>query len=143
MDIKITDEMKKEGKIYKYITIFAMLLFLLTFLYVYVNNKSFNDKAIISMFIVYGMFIIVGLYGWLYTAKYKIAISNTNVKLKTLFKKEDISLCDVKRYTCKRYKKSKFWQFTLYINNKKIVVNTRYKEKFEEILKENKIEKNI
>lgn len=74
-----------------------------------------------SMLIIYGMFIIVGLYGWLYTAKYKIVISNTNVKLKTLFKKEDISLYDVKQYTCKRYKKYKFWQFTLYTNNKKIL----------------------
>lgn len=96
MDIKITDGMKKEGKIYKYITIFAILLFLLTFLDVYVNNKSFNNKTVMSMLIIYGMFIIVGLYGWLYTAKYKIDISNTNVKLKTLFKKEDISLYDVK-----------------------------------------------
>ncbi len=143
MDIKITDGMKKEGKICKYITIFAMILFLLSFLDAYVNNKSYNDKTVMSMLIIYGMFAIFGLYGWLYTSKYKIVISNTNVKLKTLFKKEDINLCDVKRYTCKRYKKSKFWQFTLYINNKKIVVNTRYKEKFEEILKENKIEKNI
>ena len=142
MDIKINDGMKKEGKIYKDITIFAILLFLLTFLDVYVNNKSFNDKTVMSMLIIYGMFIIVGLYGWLYTAKYKIDISNTNVKLKTLFKKEDISLYDVKKYTCKRYKKSKFWQFTLYTNNKKNLINTRYKEEFEEILKQNKI-KNI
>ena len=142
MDIKITDGMKKEGKIYKDITIFAILLFLLTFLDVYVNNKSFNDKTVMSMLIIYGMFIIVGLYGWLYTAKYKIDISNTNVKLKTLFKKEDISLYDVIQYTCKRYKKSKFWQFTLYTNNKKNLINTRYKEEFEEILKQNKI-KNI
>ena len=59
-----------------------------------------------------------------------------------LFKKEDISLYDVKQYTCKRYKKSKFWQFTLYTNNKKNLINTRYKEEFEEILKQNKI-KNI
>lgn len=142
MDIKITDGMKKEGKIYKDITIFAILLFLLTFLDVYVNNKSFNDKTVMSMLIIYGMFIIVGLYGWLYTAKYKIDISNTNVKLKILFKKEDISLYDVKQYTYKRYKKSKFWQFTLYTNNKKNLINTRYKEEFEEILKQNKI-KNI
>ena len=142
MDIKITDGMKKEGKIYKDITIFAILLFLLTFLDVYVNNKSFNDKTVMSMLIIYGMFIIVGLYGWLYTAKYKIDISNANVKLKTLFKKEDISLYDVKQYTCKRYKKFKFWQFTLYTNNKKNLINTRYKEEFEEILKQNKI-KNI
>ena len=63
MDIKITDGMKKEGKIYKDITIFAILLFLLTFLDVYVNNKSFNDKTVMSMLIIYGMFIIVGLYG--------------------------------------------------------------------------------
>ena len=141
MDIKITDGMKKEGKIYKDITIFAILLFLLTFLDVYVNNKSFNDKTVMSMLIIYGMFIIVGLYGWLYTAKYKIDISNTNVKLKTLFKKEDISLYDVKQYTCKRYKKSKFWQFILYTNNKKILMNTRYKEEFEKILKQNKIKR--
>ena len=141
MDIKITDGMKKEGKICKYITIFAMILFLLSFLDAYVNNKSYNDKTVMSMLVIYGMFLIFGLYGWLYTSKYKIVISNTNVKLKTLFRKEDISLCDVKQYTYKKYKKSKFWQFILYTNNKKILINTRYKEEFEEILKQNKIKR--
>lgn len=143
MDIKITDDMKKEGKIYKYITIFAMLLFLLTFLDVYINNKSYNDKTVMSMLIIYGMFIIVGLYGWLYSMKYKLEFDNEKVYLKTLFRKMEINICDVKKYTCNRYRKSVFYQFNLFINNRKVLINTRYKDEFEKVLKDNKIEQII
>lgn len=143
MDIKIIDGMKKEGKPFRNIMLFGYIFAIIIPLSIYLmNNDKYSDKDIILFAIAGGMFGTIGLYGWLYTSKYKIVISNTNVKLKTLFKKEDINLCDVKQYTCKRYKKSKFWQFILYTNNKKILINTRYKEEFEEILKQNKI-KNI
>ena len=135
--------MKKEGKPFRNIMLFGYIFAILIPLSIYLmNNDKYSDKDIILFAIAGGMFGTIGLYGWLYTSKCKIVISNTNVKLKTLFKKEDINLCDVKQYTCKRYKKSKFWQFILYTNNKKILINTRYKEEFEEILKQNKI-KNI
>ena len=143
MDIKLTDDMKKEEKIYKYITIFAMLLFLLTFLDVYINNKSYNDKTVMSMLIIYGMFIIVGLYGWLYSMKYKLEFDNEKVYLKTLFRKMELNICDVKKYTCNRYRKSVFYQFNLFINNRKVLINTRYKDEFEKVLKDNKIEQII
>ena len=140
MDNKIIDGMEKESKLFKSITIVALILFLLTFVYMYVNNKSLQDRQVQSMLFVLLAFIAIGLYAWLYSANYSITISNTQILLKTLFAKRVINICDVKKYTCIRYKKSAFYQFNLFIKDKKVLINTRYKEEFEKILKDNKIE---
>ena len=49
----------------------------------------------------------------------------------------------LKKYTCNRYRKSVFYQFNLFINDKKVLINTRYKDEFEKILKDYKIEQII
>jgi len=36
-----------------------------------------------------------------------------------------------------------FYQFNLFINDKKILINTRYKDEFEKVLKDYKIEQII
>ena len=140
MDKKIIDGMKKEGKLSLILTIFALTLFLLTLVFMHKNNKSFQDREVQSILLVCVAFMLFGLYAWLYSLKYKIIISDTHVSLTTLFVKKEIDLCDVEKYTCKRYRKSVFDQFTLFINGKKLLINTRYKEEFENILKYNKIE---
>lgn len=56
MDNKIIDGMKKEGKIFLGLAIFATILFALTFIYMYVNERNFQDKVLLSMLIVYSMF---------------------------------------------------------------------------------------
>ena len=68
---------------------------------------------------------------------------NEKVCLKTLFRKIELNICDVKKYTCSRYRKSEFYQFDLFINDKKILINTRYKDEFEKVLKDYKIEQTI
>ena len=140
MDKKIIDGMKKEGKLSLVLTIFALTLFLLTLVFMHKNNKSFQDREVRIILLVCGTFMLFGFYAWLYSLKYKIIISDTHVSLTTLFVKKEIDLCDVEKYTCERYKKSVFYQFTLFINGKKLLINTRYKEEFENILKYNKIE---
>ncbi len=42
-----------------------------------------------------------------------------------------------------RYRKSVFYQFNLFINGKKVLINTRYKDEFKKVLKDNKIEEII
>lgn len=143
MDNKIIDGMKKEGKIFLGIVIFATILFALTFIYMYVNERNFQDKVLLSMLIVYSMFFLFGLYGWLYSIKYRVEFDNKRVYLKTLFRKIELNICDVKKYTCKRYRKSVFYQFNLFINDKKILINTRYKDEFEKVLNDYKIEQII
>jgi hypothetical protein len=136
----INDGMKKEGIPFRTITIVSFALFLLTFVYMFLNNKSLYDKEALSMFLMFLMFAIIGLYGWLYSANYRVVINNTQILLKTLFCNKQYNICDVEKYTCNRYKKSVFYQFTLFIKGKRVLVNTRYKEEFETILRENRIE---
>ena len=140
MDNKIVDGMKKEGKGFLKLTIFAIILFALTFVYMYINEKNFQDKAVLSMLMAYSMFSLFGLYGWLYAINYRLEFDSEKVYLKTLFRKIELNICDVKKYTCNRYRKSVFYQFNLFVNDKKILINTRYKDEFEKILKDKKIE---
>ena len=139
MDNKIIDGMKKEGKGFLGLALFATILVALTFLYMYVNEKNFRDKVVLSMLMVYSMFSLFGLYGWLYALKYRVEFDNEKVCLKTLFRKIELNISDVKKYTCNRYRKSVFYQFNLFINDKKVLINTRYKDEFEKILKDYKI----
>ena len=83
-------------------------------------------------------FILIGsyfLYGYLYTCKYKVLATNEKIVLKTLFKNIEVQLKDIKTYNCKRYRKSEFYQFLVFCKEKKILVNTRYKDDLEKLLK--------
>lgn len=140
MNDKIIDGMKKEGKKFLNISIFAIILLALTFVYMYINEKNLQDKVVLSMLIAYSMFSLFGLYGWLYSMKYRLEFDNEKVYLKTLFRKIEFNICDVKKYKCNRYRKSVFYQFNLFINDRKVLINTRYKDELEKVLKNNKIE---
>lgn len=135
----IIDGMKKEGKSFISIVILGCAFVVLTFGYMYVNNKSLQDKDVLIMFLGGLSTGIIGLYGWFYAFKYSLTITEQKIVLKTLFKKHEMNICDITKYTCNRYKSSVFYQFHLFIKDKRILVNTRYKEEFEKILKDNKI----
>lgn len=144
MNNKIVDGMKKEGKPFRNIMLFGYIFAILIPLSIYLmNNDKYSDKDIILFAIAGGMFGTIGLYGWLYSMKYKLEFDNEKVYLKTLFRKMELNICDVKKYTCNRYRKSVFYQFNLFINNRKVLINTRYKDEFEKVLKDNKIEQII
>jgi len=140
MENLIIDGMQKEGKKIKYLVILGYGLTILTFVYAYVNNKSILDDDVFMMLIVYFCFGTFGLYMWLYSIKYKLTISNDKINLKTLFSKIEINIDDINKYTCNRYNKSEFYQFNLYLKDKKILINTRYKEELIELLKDRGIE---
>ena len=86
----------------------------------------YND--ILCIFLVCVIFGTFSLYGWLYAIKYRVEFDNERIYLKTLFKKIELNICDVKKYTCNRYRKSVFYQFNLFINDRKVLINTRYKD---------------
>lgn len=140
MDKNIIDGMKKESKLARNVMIISFSLFLLVFVYMYVKNKKLQDKDVLSMLILYFTLGMFGFYIWLYAIKYNLKITEEKIVLKTLFRKIEIDICDIEKYTCKRYRKSVFYQFSLFIKDRRILVNTRYKEEFESILKDNKIE---
>lgn len=138
MEKHIIDGMRKEGRISKFVAIFGYILSILMPLsFYFMKYEEYSTKELILIFVNLFCPSSVGLYGWLYSIKYKLTITQEKVVLKTLFRKVEIHLKDVTYYTCKRYRKSVFYQFRLYLKDKSILVNTRYKGEFEEILKEN------
>lgn len=144
MDKKIIDGMKKEGKPFRNVMFFGYIFSILMPLSNYLmNNGKYSDKDILIIFLVCLMLGTIGLYGWLYAVKYRVEFDSEKVYLKTLLKKIELNICDVEKYICNRYRKSVFYQFNLFINGKKVLINTRYKDEFEKILKDNKIEQII
>jgi hypothetical protein len=136
--------MRKEGKPFRNIMLFGYIFAILMPLSIYLmNNDKYSDKDIILFAIAWVMFGTIGLYGWIYSIKYRLEFDNEKVYLKTLFRKIKLNLCDIKKYTCSRYRKSVFYQFNLFINDKKVLINTRYKDEFEKVLKDYKIEQII
>lgn len=136
MNDKIIDGMKKEGKPFKYVMIFGYVFAILMLLSNYfIFDVKYSDAVILKIFIIYLMFGTFGLYGWLYAVTYKVEFTDDKVYLRTLFKKIKFNIIDIEKYTVKRYRKSVFYQFHLFINGKKILINTRYKDEFENILK--------
>ena len=47
---------------------------------------------------------------------------------------------DIYKYTCNRYNKSEFYQFNLFTKDKKILINTRYKEELIKLFTDKGIE---
>ena len=144
MDIRIIDGMKKEGKPFRNIMLFGYIFAILMPLSIYLmNNDKYSDKDIILFAIAGVMFGTIGLYGWLYSIKYRLEFDNEKVYLKTLFRKIELNIGDIEKFACNRYRKSVFYQFNLFIKDKKVLINTRYKDEFEKVLKDNKIEQII
>ena len=134
MDIIIKDDMLKESKLWKKPMIIAFILSALFPLVPIWNDIFITDIILGEIF-----FILIGcyfLYGYLYTYKYKFIATNEKIVLKTLFKTIEIKNEDIKTYKCKRYKKSEFHQFFVFCNKKKFLINTKYRDDLEKLLKE-------
>ena len=137
MGKRIIDNMKKESKISMFIMIFGYFLFILTLFERFCRSSSVYGEDMFMMLLIYFLFGTIGLYFWLYSVKYNLEVNEEKMILKTLFSKVETNICDITKYTCSRYKKSEFYQFVLFVKDKKILVNTRYKEEFEKILNKN------
>ena len=126
----ISDDMKKESKVF-------LVLFILGYAYTLSLIVSYGNSADWLKWYIYffGMSSLM-LYCWLYTVKYKIIITNEEIQITTLFKKTTISIEELTHYNCKRYGKSVFYQFDLFIEDQHTLVTTRYKDDFEKILTE-------
>ena len=129
MNNKIIDGMRKEGKPFRNIMLFGYIFAILMPLSIYLmNNDKYSDKDIILFAIAGVMFGTIGLYGWLYSIKYRLEFDNEKVYLKTLFKKIEFNIRDVEKYICNRYRKSVFYQFRLFIKGKKILKDNKIEQ---------------
>ena len=138
----IKDDMVKESKAWKNpMIIYFVLAALFPLVLIWNNNIKTAEFFLGEVF-----FILAGcyfLYGYLYVYKYKVVVTNEKIVLKTLVKSVEVQFKDIKTYNCKRYRKSEFYQFNLFIKDKKVLINTRYKDEFEKVLKDYKIEQII
>ena len=135
MDIIIKDDMVKESKVWKNpMIIFFVLAALFPLVLIWNNIKTIEFILGEVFFILVGCYF---LYGYLYAYKYKVVVTNEKIVLKTLFKSVEVQFKDIKNYTCKRYRKSEFYQFFVFCKEKKILINTRYKDDLEKLLKNN------
>ena len=133
MDIIFKDDMVKESKTWKNPMLLFFVLAVLFPLTLIWNNIKITEFILGEVF-----FLIVGsyfLYGYLYAYKYKVVVTNEKIVLKTLFKSVEVQFKDIKTYNCKRYRKSEFYQFLVFCKEKKILINTRYRDDLEKILK--------
>lgn len=133
MDIIIKDDMLKESKVWKKPMIIFLVLSVLFPLVLIWKNIKVTEFILGEVF-----FILVGFYffyGYLYAYKYKVVVTNEKIVLKTLFKSVEVQFEDIKTYNSKRYRKSEFYQFLVFCEEKKILINTRYKDDFEKLLK--------
>jgi len=133
MDIIFKDDMVKESKTWKNPMLLFFVLAVLFPLTLIWNNIKITEFILGEVF-----FLIVGsyfLYGYLYAYKYKVVVTNEKIILKTLFKNVEVQFKDIKTYNCKRYRKSEFYQFLVFCKEKKILINTRYKDDLEKLLK--------
>ncbi|MCH5162497.1 MAG: hypothetical protein J1G38_03290 [Clostridiales bacterium] len=132
-DIILCDNMKKESRIF---LVPMILFFVLAALFPIVAIlKDFSVKALIIGELVIVLWACLFLYGFLYTKKYNITITNEQIQLKTLFRTVLLNFSDIKEYSYKRYMKSVFYQFKILYLDKKVLINIRYYEALDEILK--------
>ncbi len=140
MNGKIIDDMKIEKKACIELTFFSFFCAIITIIHKYFSFfENLERNLSITMNALFFSSGVLGIYGWIYAIKYRVEIDNERVYLKTLFRKIEINICDIKKYSCNRYRKSVFYQFYLFTENKRVLINTRYKDEFEKILKEHDI----
>ena len=136
MNKKIIDGMEKESKALMYLMVIGYIFAVLISLIAY-KSKDKDDATLAMIWFIIGT---LGLYSWLCAIKYKIEISDKHISLKTLFIKKEINITDIEKYKCNKYRRTALYKFNLYINGKKVLICTRYKEEFENILKDNNVQ---
>lgn len=140
MKKRIVDGIKSEGKAYRMLMILGYVFCALYPLAMLVTkNSKFSNKDIIMAAISFFMFGCIGLYGLIYSKKYRIEITEEKIKLITLFRTKELFMHEITRYSYKRYRRSALYIFTLHTQGQSIQLYTRYQEEFRELLKLNGI----
>lgn len=144
MNILITDNMLKEAKACKkpaviiYVLAVVMPLAQLVAKWVFETDKYTNKDILLTALAYFSLGSIV-LYNWLYAIKYKLTITETQISVRTLFRSFQIDISEITHYTCKRYRKSEFYQFKLFAKNKGLLISTRYCNELISLLSKNNI----
>ena len=140
MNTLIVDDTKKESKWCGIIAVFIYMLAFLSPLASLTDRENYplKDSLIIAIF--YFVLATFVLYCWLEARRYRIEITESRIKIRTLFKKKEILFSSFIKCTYKQVSIFGFYRFILYMQDKKaLLINTHYKEEFEAILNQNDI----
>ncbi len=136
---KIVDGMKNEAKFSLVSIIICLTITILSILTNILNNRNPFSAPMVYYTIIFFILFLLAVYTYTYDMTYRLEISDGKIKLKTLFSKINLSISDISSYESKKYGISRFYQYTLIVNDKKFIISTRYKTEFDEIL-ENRFE---
>ena len=139
-DTIISDNMKKESKVVLSIMILFFVLTVGLPIVAVIHFDYFHqDFPLLEAIIGDLVFFIVAcllLFGFIYTIKYNVTITKKQIQLKTISKNVIINVADIKEYTYKVTTTSGLNRFKIFYLDKKIIINTRYHEILDKMLKE-------
>ena len=140
MNILITDNMHKEAISCKKpaVIIFVLAVVMPLTQLLYAPDKYALKDILLTALYFFSLESIV-IYKWLYAAKYKLTITETQISVTTLFRHFQIDISEITQYTYKRYMKSEFYQFKLFAKNKGLLISTRYCNELISLLSKNNI----
>lgn len=144
-DIVFIDDMKKERRLF---IVLLVLTFILTisFLLIYCFEPYFamqdmDKQDIFKQLLFYFILFLLCLYGFLYETIYNLTVTKSKIYFKTLFRKREITIKNIKQFKYKRHIPSKFYVFKIIYSSaenkeKKLSIGTKHKDELLLLLKE-------
>ncbi len=141
MEKFIDDNMKKEIKIPLLCAFFGYFLFAVRLYIAFQRNENWTEGELsLSLSLVF-LFGTLGVFSCFYALAYRVKINKEKIIIKSLFGKKEVNIYEVEKYSYTWNKIYKIYQYTLYIENKKVMFNSHYKNEIEQILNESGAQK--
>lgn len=137
----IEDRMKKEIIIPLVLAIGCYFLFALSLFNIFQQNENWREGETLITLPMYFLFGTFGVFYSIDIAMYRVKINKEKIIIKSLFRKKEVNICEVKKYSYTWNKVYKIHQYTLFMGNKKVMLNSHYKNEIEQILNENGAQK--
>ncbi len=132
----IVDGMKKESRLaFVPIALGYAMSILQPIVIKYGNITGYTNTDAIKLALAYFLLGSWGVYAYLYARKYHVEISEDTIKRTTLFSHKELNLCELTCYSYKRYSRSALYGFKLQYAKNKMLVYTRFRDEFIELLR--------
>lgn len=128
----ITDSFEKESKFWKFPMIVFVILACLCPLSLIMEETKIQEFIVQESFFL--LAVVYFLYAFCWAKNYHVLVFDNRIIIKTLFKRKEIGIGEVTSYSCKKYRKTVFYQFELHTGKSKTILYTRFKDDFEKIL---------
>ena len=133
-----TDDRKKYSYAFIIFMVFATIgsvLFPVTYTFYFHAAKA----EIIKVSIIFPLTDLIAFFAFLYCHFYKLEVYEDAIKLRTLYRKIEINLSDIERFSSTKYGLSTYYMFKIYTKlskPKSIVVYTKHYYEFTKLLSE-------